>query len=78
LPIKRSLPETIYSLFAVKSAAEAIPGVGRQTDIAVIRLGERTKFLRQKQLKALSQIHKRMEARKLSAEDATAIEGFFS
>ena len=72
------LPETIYSLFAIKKAAESAPGVGGPTDVAVIRLGKKTRFLVDKQLDILADIHQRMKPAKLSPDDKNAIREFFS
>jgi hypothetical protein len=37
---KLSLEETLFSVYAAKRAAEAAPGVGVETDIAIVSLGE--------------------------------------
>ena len=74
----RSLAETIFAMYETKRAAECVTGVGRATDIAIIRQGMKTEFLTAEQIESLGLIYDRMGPPALSAEDSETIDGFLN
>jgi len=66
-----SLVETVYNVYESKRAAEVAPGVGKMTDLAIIKDG-RICFAGQDVLKELENAHKEKPA--LSAEERATLE----
>jgi hypothetical protein len=67
------LVDTVYRVFDAKKASEVAPGVGPQTDMAVVTAGE-TKMLSEGVLKVLSEIFNESEGKKPSSLDKLASE----
>jgi len=66
------LSETIYNVYEGKIAAEAAPGVGKVTDIAILSDTDGIKFVDSTVLEVLADIHK--ERPSLTPEDITKLE----
>jgi 20S proteasome alpha/beta subunit len=66
-----SLVDTIYNVYEAKRASEVAPGVGKLTDLAVIR-GGRIFFAGPEQFKAFESAHKEKPA--LNEKEHTALE----
>ena len=56
-----SLSETIYAVYQAKTAAEAAPGVGKMSDVAIVRRGS-TRFLTSQELSRMDQLRSAMPA----------------
>lgn len=65
-----ALGRTMYRVYEAKTAAEVSPGVGKLTDMAIIKDGKIT-FVTQSTLKALAKVHK--DHPELSAEEEKSI-----
>jgi 20S proteasome alpha/beta subunit len=67
-----TLVDTVYNVYEAKRASEVAPGVGKLTDLALIRDGK-IFFAGPELFKALEQSHKEKPA--LSADEQTALKG---
>lgn len=65
-----SVARTVYRVYEAKTAAEVSPGVGKLTDMAIMRDGK-IAFVTQQTLRALAKVHK--DHPELSAEEEKSI-----
>jgi 20S proteasome alpha/beta subunit len=69
-----TLPEAVYDVFEAKRTAESAKGVGRETDIAIVRNGEAVKFLTPESIAALEEIYQSLRPRAISSQHKAEIE----
>ena len=67
-----SLADTLYNVYEAKRASEVAPGVGKKTDLALIRNGK-IFFADEKLFAALENAHKEKPA--LSPKELAALKG---
>jgi hypothetical protein len=70
---KSTLVDTVYSVFDAKKASEVAPGVGPQTDMAIVTAGK-TKMLSDGVLRTLLEIFNESQGKKPSSLDKLSVE----
>lgn len=71
-----SLARTIYNVYKAKKISEIAPGVGSQTDLAIVDSGG-IKYLSEHEMDELGKIHKDFTTKEIPEKDLSPIEAFF-
>jgi hypothetical protein len=72
------LEDTLYNVFAAKRCSELVNGVGKTTDIAILRSGARARFLGRSALAKLDLIHRSIYPPRLSEKNRKTIASLLS